>query len=110
MMLRSWPLSFVKASSSGSPRSRSAARSNAMRSTSWPGTRATPRPSQKRAAGPPEAPEGGAGPGHAGQGEAADLRDDPAVRGGDDPDAGGRQAGDDRPSDQADDHTGGGGL
>ena len=79
---------------------RSAARSSATRSTSWPGTRAIPRPSEKRAARPPPAAEGGAGPGDAGEGEAADLRDDPAGRRGRHPDAGRRQAGDDRPADQ----------
>ena len=53
---------------------------DATRSTSWPGTRANPRRSQKRAAGPATPAEGAPGPGDAGEGEAADLRDDPAGR------------------------------
>ncbi len=51
----------------------------------------------KRAARPATAAEGGPGPGHAGQGEAADLRDDPAGRRDRHPHAGRRQAADDRP-------------
>ena len=45
------------------PTSRLRARSRSTRSTSWPGTRATPRPSQKRAARPTSAAEGAPGRG-----------------------------------------------
>jgi transposase-like protein len=54
------------------------------------GHKGHPQAVRKRTTRPAEAPEGSAGSGNAGQGEAADLRDDPAFRGGDDPDAGRR--------------------
>jgi transposase-like protein len=70
------------------------------------GHKGHPEAVKKKAAPPTATPEGGAWPGDTGQGEAADLRDVAAGRRGRDPDAGERQAGDDRPADQADDHRG----
>ena len=65
----------------------------------------------KKKAGPPEGDaEGGARPGDPGQGEATDLRDAAAWWRGRDPDAGGRQAGDDRAADRPDDRQGDFGL
>src|SRR5262249_47135212 len=55
---------------------------------------------------PAPAAEGGARAGDVGEGEAADLRDDPAVRRGGPPDAGRREADDDRPAHQGDGRPG----
>src|SRR5260370_41244544 len=93
-------------SSIAAPPSSWRARWNATKAMWWRDIRAIPRPSKK---GPPSqkaTAKGGARPGDFGQGEAADLRDDPAGRRGRDPDAGERQAGDDRPADQANDRRG----
>jgi len=63
------------------------------------GHKGHPEAVEKRSSPPKATLERGARPGHAGQGEAADLRDVAARRRGGDPDAGERQAGDDRPFD-----------
>src|SRR4051794_9849848 len=74
------------------------------------GHKGHPEAVKKRPSSPTAAPEGGTWPGDPGEGEAADLRDVAAGRCGGDPDAGERQAGDDRPPDPADDHRGEYGL
>ena len=58
------------------------ARSRSTRSTSWPGTRANPRRWPKGAARTPPQAGGSAGPRHAGEGQAAHPRPDPARRAG----------------------------
>ena len=73
---------------------------------SWPDIRAIRGRQKKGRPGRRRRLKGERGPGDAGEGEAADLRDDPAGRRGRDPDAGERQAGDDRPADRADDRPG----
>src|SRR5262249_62406140 len=67
----------------------------------WLGPRAIPRPSQTRATRAAAA-ERGTGPGDAGEGEAADLRDAAAERPARHPDAGRRETEDDRPADPSD--------
>ena len=64
------------------PRASWRARWRSTRSTSWPGTRANPRRWQKGAARAPPQAGGSAGTRHAGEGQAADPRPDPARRAG----------------------------
>jgi transposase-like protein len=74
------------------------------------GHKGHPEAVKKREAPPPKAPERGAWPRDAGQGEATDLRNVAAWRRGRDSDAGERQAGNDRAADRADDRQGDFGL
>src|SRR6202163_1962579 len=74
------------------------------------GHKGHPEAVKKKPSSPTATPEGRAWPGDLGQGEAADLRDVAAWRRGRDPDAGERQASDDRPADQGDDRRGESGL